>query len=243
MANTTFPSTPVGTPTLRDVLLTVNNAVPITKISIASSFTEYSLGAITGPGCVVDPTGNTVVAAGVVCHLAVTYTSALPGTATAPPPISRSAPLLVNDIEGGKPSGYSFALTGSATGSAFAFAPGYLTAFVGNASFIGGFTPGCPGQTDANGDGCPATDAFIYPSDMALDAAGNLYISDGPLNVVHKVDATTGIISIFAGQFKTQGTGGSGGPATSIKLFNPDAIAVDQAGNVFIDDPVQGIWE
>jgi sugar lactone lactonase YvrE len=241
VVNNTFPATAVGKSTTQNVTLTVNVAVPITSISIAPSFNEYSLGAIAG--CTVDPEGGTVLPVGTVCTLPVTFTPAAPGTATAPPPISRSAPLLVKDVESGKPNGYGFALTGSATGSVFAFAPGYLTAFVGNASFVGGFTPGCVGQTDANGDGCPATDAFIYPSSMALDAAGNLYISDGPLNVVHKVDAVTGIISIFAGQYKKQGTGGSGGPATSIKLYNPAAVAVDQAGNVYVDDPVQGLWE
>ena len=243
VAHTTFGPTAVGSVSTQFVTLTVNTAVPITKISIAPSFTEYVLGSIGGAGCTIDATGNTVVAAGTVCTLSVTFAPTRPGSATAPAPISRSAPLLVNDVENGKPNGYSFALTGSATGPVFAFAPGYLTAFVGNAGLVGGATPGCAAQTDANGDGCPATDALIYPSSMALDPAGNLYISDGPLEVVHKVDAVTGIISIYAGQYKQQGPSGSGGPATSAKFFNPDAIAVDQAGNVFVDDPVSGLWE
>jgi hypothetical protein len=155
VANTTFPSTAVGKSTSQNVTLTVNVAVPITSIAIAPNFTEYTLGAITG--CTIDPTGHTVVAAGSVCTIPVTFKPALPGSATAPPPISRSAPLLVKDVESGNPNGYSFALSGSATGPVFAFAPGYITADGGNSTFVGGFTPGSPGETDPRGNGCPAT--------------------------------------------------------------------------------------
>jgi hypothetical protein len=242
VANTTFPSTAVGQSSQQNVTLTVNTAVPITSIKIAANFTEYTLGTITG--CTVDATGNTVVAAGSVCTIPVTFKPLYPGLAGAPPPIGRSAPLLVTDKEGGAANGYSFALSGSATGQVFAFAPGYLTSVVGNPTFAGGGgTAGCAGQTDINGDGCLATDARIYPTSMALDPAGNLYISDGPLYVVHRVDAVTGIISIFAGKRGVQGPGGSGGPATSATFYNPGAIAVDLAGNVYLDDPVSGLWK
>ncbi|MGD0732197.1 MAG: choice-of-anchor D domain-containing protein, partial [Terracidiphilus sp.] len=240
VANTTFPSTAVGKSTTQSVTLTVNTAVPITSIAIAPNFTEYTIGAITG--CTVDSTGNTVVAVNSVCTIPVTFTPKFPGTASAPPPISRSAPLLVTDVESGKPNGYSFALSGSATGSVFAFAPGYLTAFVGNSSFVGGFSAGCAGEADQNGDGCPATDALFDPPSMALDAAGNLFMSEGGLYIVNRVDAVTGIVNVYAGQYKKQGPSGSGGPALSAEFYNPQAIAVDQAENVYVDDP-SGLWK
>ena len=118
VANNVFPSTEIGKSTTQNVTLTVNTAVPITSIALGPNFTEYKLGAITG--CTIDSSGNTIVAASSVCTIPVPFTPAVPGTASAPPPISRSAPLLVTDVEGGKPNGYSFALSGSATGAVFA---------------------------------------------------------------------------------------------------------------------------
>ena len=91
VANNVFPSSEVGKSTTQNVTLTVNTAVPITSIALGPNFTEYKLGSITG--CTIDPSGTTIVAANSVCTIPVTFTPVLPGTASAPPPISRSAPL------------------------------------------------------------------------------------------------------------------------------------------------------
>ncbi|MFZ5723956.1 MAG: RHS repeat-associated core domain-containing protein [Pseudomonadota bacterium] len=84
-------------------------------------------------------------------------------------------------------------------------------------------------------DGGPATDAGLYtPSDVAFDAAGNLYIADSSHARIRKV-TPAGIISTYAGN-GTQGFGGDGGPATAAKLFVPTGVAVDDAGNVYVAD-------
>jgi hypothetical protein len=225
----------VGQSSQQSVTLTVNAAVPITSIKIAANFTDYTLGTITGSGCTIDATGNTVVAAGTVCTIPVTFKPAYPGLASAPPPIGRTAPLLVTDVESGKANGYSFALTGTATGSVFSFAPGYVTGLVGNT-----ITRGCTGQLDGAGDGCPAIDAFVITSGTAIDAAGNIYIANGVGKVIHKVDPVTGIISVFAGQYFVQGESGNGGPATSATFYEPYTIALDQAGNLYLNDLTNG---
>ena len=78
-----------------------------------------------------------------------------------------------------------------------------------------------------------AVGASLYsPGGLALDEAGNLYIADGAVNVVHKVD-TSGIITTFAG---TGGGGhsGDGGPAAKAELIQPAALAVDKSGNLYI---------
>lgn len=85
------------------------------------------------------------------------------------------------------------------------------------------------------GDGGPATDAELNnPYGVAIDAAGNMYIADVDNERVRKVDAA-GIITTFAGN-GTGGYSGDGGAATAALLFEPAAVAVDAAGNVFIAD-------
>jgi trimeric autotransporter adhesin len=92
------------------------------------------------------------------------------------------------------------------------------------------------GTSGYSGDGGPATSAELnYPSGVAVDASGNIYIADNSNQRVRKVTAGTGIITTIAGT-GTGGYSGDGGPATSAKLFTPNAVAVDASGNVYIAD-------
>jgi sugar lactone lactonase YvrE len=86
------------------------------------------------------------------------------------------------------------------------------------------------------GDGGPATDAKLdVPIAVALDAAGNLYISDFFNQRIRKVDARTNVISTVAGNGES-GYSGDGGPATAAQLNYPEGVAVDDAGNIYIAD-------
>jgi len=85
------------------------------------------------------------------------------------------------------------------------------------------------------GDGGPAPSAELrYPSDLALDADGNLFIADTGNNRVRKV-TLTGMINTVAGT-GIKFFGGDGGLATHAQLDNPSGITVDAAGNLFIAD-------
>ena len=67
------------------------------------------------------------------------------------------------------------------------------------------------------GDGGPATSAsFAAPNDVAIDAAGNLFISDSGNNRVRRVDAATGIITTFA------------------SVSSPGALEFDPTGNLVV---------
>jgi sugar lactone lactonase YvrE len=86
-----------------------------------------------------------------------------------------------------------------------------------------------------SGDKGPATAAELnFPSGIAVDSAGNLYIGDSLNNRVRRVD-TSGVIDTVAGN-GTGGLAGDNGAATSAELFFPSALAVDGAGNLFIAD-------
>ena len=91
------------------------------------------------------------------------------------------------------------------------------------------------GQLWVGGDGGPATMASVgYPADVAVDAFGNLYISQ-LLSVVRKVDPA-GVITTVAGRPFHVGWSGDGGPATEALLNGPVSIAVDMFGNLYFAD-------
>ncbi|MBN1570974.1 MAG: hypothetical protein JXA73_24260 [Acidobacteria bacterium] len=91
------------------------------------------------------------------------------------------------------------------------------------------------GTQGYSGDGGPATLAQLsYPSGVAVDKAGNLYIADQMNGRIRKV-TPGGLISTVAGN-GTQGYSGDGGPATSAQFYIPYGVAVDTAGNLFISD-------
>jgi uncharacterized repeat protein (TIGR02543 family) len=86
------------------------------------------------------------------------------------------------------------------------------------------------------GDGGPATAALIdAPQDIAIDAAGNIYIAELHNHRIRRVTAASGVIETFAGTGAAGFTGDSG-LATAAELNTPTGVAVDAAGNVYIAD-------
>jgi sugar lactone lactonase YvrE len=83
------------------------------------------------------------------------------------------------------------------------------------------------GQRGYFGDGSTATNASLnMPHEIQFDSAGHLYIAERDNHVIRKVDATTGIISTFAGT-GSPGFSGDGGPGSKAQLRQPHSIAVD----------------
>lgn len=92
------------------------------------------------------------------------------------------------------------------------------------------------GSFNFSGDGSPATGAtFKNPNGVAVDGAGNIYISDSGNERIRKVDALTGIISTIAGT-GTAGFTGDGGVATSAKVNGLNSIYANTSGQVFLVD-------
>lgn len=100
---------------------------------------------------------------------------------------------------------------------------GIISTFAGN------------GTLGYSGDGAAATLAQLnYPTGVAVDAAGNVYIGDQGNNCIRKVN-TGGIISTIAGN-GINGYSGDGAAATLAMLSTPAGVAVDAVGNVYISD-------
>jgi len=94
------------------------------------------------------------------------------------------------------------------------------------------------GSNACTGDGTPATAAsFRDPLFIAFDNASNLYIGDPVCECVRKVDATSGIITNYAGDgFSGSFSYGDGGPATAAEFSFLSGIAFDNANNLYISD-------
>jgi len=100
---------------------------------------------------------------------------------------------------------------------------------------------GIPGY---RGDhGLAARAELNQPSGVAVDGQGNVYIADSSNNLIRRVDAKTGIITTVAGDYAADqandgqgGDTGDGGPATAAELQDPQGVAIDGSGDLFIAD-------
>jgi sugar lactone lactonase YvrE len=82
----------------------------------------------------------------------------------------------------------------------------------------------------------PAIAASIdSPMGLAIDPAGDLYISDTHNHRIRKITAATGILTTIAGT-GTPGYSGDSNAATAATLALPHGLSIDAAGNLYIAD-------
>ena len=111
--------------------------------------------------------------------------------------------------------------------------PGAMTTIAGQ----GPDSPGC------GGDGGAAVSARLsLPQDVAVDAAGNIYLADTDCRQVRRI-APDGIITTVAGAggeapnpYTTIPRGGEPQAALAVHFYKPVGLALDSAGNLYISD-------
>ncbi|WP_089407280.1 Ig-like domain repeat protein [Granulicella rosea] len=141
---------------------------------------------------------------------------------------------------------------------------GLVTVYAGS---YGSSTTSCTTQVDKYGDGCLANDNNTVPATsgnlpggnanggytlglvkgrgISVTKNGDVYFADYSGNLIHKISASTGIMSILVGVVSgtsaksasaTSGYAGDGGPSTAAKEFAARGVAADASGNVYIAD-------
>ncbi|MEN3363293.1 MAG: hypothetical protein V7606_567 [Burkholderiales bacterium] len=91
---------------------------------------------------------------------------------------------------------------------------------------------GTPGATGSS-DGAGAAARFNSPSNIAVDAARNLYVADTGNHTVRKI-TPAGVVTTLAGTVATRGD--ADGVGASAQFNQPWGIAADAAGNVYVAD-------
>jgi sugar lactone lactonase YvrE len=92
---------------------------------------------------------------------------------------------------------------------------------------------GCPGQTGTN-DGPGVSARFSYPSGIAVDAAGIIYVADSGNNVIRKINPA-GLVSTVAGKPGQWGWE-DGSVTNALFYYSPGTMALDADGNLYVAD-------
>ncbi|MGA9670615.1 MAG: chitobiase/beta-hexosaminidase C-terminal domain-containing protein [Terracidiphilus sp.] len=148
-------------------------------------------------------------------------------------------------LDGTTPTASSVLNTGPLTVAAtetikaIAIAAGYVPSQIASATYTISLplisTVAGNGFVGYNGDLIPALSSYLSnPSGAAVDRSGDIYFCDTNNQIVRKV-TPDGIIHTIAGNGSI-GYSGDGGAATSAQLNNPQGIAVDDFGNIYIAD-------
>ena len=89
--------------------------------------------------------------------------------------------------------------------------------------------PGNAGHGDGNGSGA----AFYSPRGIAVDNSGNTYVADTGNGTIRKISPGGEVTTLAGSPFHY---GSANGPGSTARFDNPNGIAVDAAGNLYVAD-------
>jgi sugar lactone lactonase YvrE len=81
-------------------------------------------------------------------------------------------------------------------------------------------------------DGAGTAASFNYPSGVAVDSTGNIYVADSNNNKIRKI-TPAGVVTTLAGSGVSDSEDGTG---TTASFAYPRGVAVDKSGNLYVAD-------
>jgi sugar lactone lactonase YvrE len=86
---------------------------------------------------------------------------------------------------------------------------------------------------DGSADGRGSAARFNLPYGVAVDASGNLYVADSYNHTIRKITGA-GVVTTLAGRAGSKGS--ANGTGRAARFNNPEGVAVDGSGNVYVAD-------
>ena len=130
-------------------------------------------------------------------------------------------PLAITVTAASSTKGYDGTTSSTATPTITVQGPGVVTTLAGTT-----------GQTGSN-NGTGSAASFDYPTAVAVDSAGNVYVADQENDEIRKI-SPSGVVTTLAGAAGQ--TGSSDGTGSAARFYDPQGVAVDSAGNVYVAD-------
>ena len=87
--------------------------------------------------------------------------------------------------------------------------------------------------SDGSVDGTGSAARFSYPSGVAVDGSGNVFVADRGNHTIRKITAA-GVVTTVAGVAGSSGN--ASGTGSAARFYVPSGVAVDGSGNVFVAD-------
>jgi len=256
-------TTPIGQST--NLTVPIKLATGLTLASIAAGAgTDFSE---TGTTCAL----NSALASGTTCNVTVSFAPTRPGRRTAPLIITDSNGLTyvlgLTAVGQGAALAFTPGTISAVTPTTFQGGTGFGSLEGADVDGVGNVYVADPSnqviwkisadRTTATvvagnygasagfaGDGQTATNTATQlngPNAVRVDSAGDLYILDNGNSRVRRVDAATQVITTIAGGGVPSTTGVSNIPATAASLDNPQDLALDPSGNLYIVDTGNGV--
>jgi len=85
-----------------------------------------------------------------------------------------------------------------------------------------------------NADGTGTAARFMNPSGVAVDGAGNVYVTDSGNGTIRKV-TPAGVVTTLAGLAGRFGSADGAGSAARFRALA--GVVVDSSGNIYVADP------
>ena len=112
--------------------------------------------------------------------------------------------------------------------------PGVVTTLAGDTYDLtnGGYNVGDNG---GYADGTGSAASFTYPSGVATDGSGNVYVADTDNNLIREI-SPAGVVTTLAGDTNNLSSGYADGTNGTARFNYPNSVATDGSGNVYVAD-------